>query len=227
MPYFPQYYVPIADVRTELLTPTGDTVSHSPSHGDTVAFTVTARRAHVRWTKRGGPATRRSRQLRDHVRFNFRGVRCSDGSRRTRRSRSIHAIPGTRIDVLEQLAARAGDRARRDSWPTRTQPAAPLRDRAADYPVLPPEGRCPDGAARAPARPSLRLPVQGAASRVLVSCTPSGPRPRVEHDIGVVLPAPRCPESQKVAGPRLALQRAGSTWSSTANGSERPHTKFS
>ena len=40
-PYYPAYYFPAADVRTELLTPEGGIV-HSPSRGDGHTFTVTA-----------------------------------------------------------------------------------------------------------------------------------------------------------------------------------------
>jgi uncharacterized protein (DUF427 family) len=40
-PYYPAYYLPEADVRSELLTPDGGVV-HSPSRGDAQAFTVRA-----------------------------------------------------------------------------------------------------------------------------------------------------------------------------------------
>jgi len=40
-PYYPTYYFPTADVRTELLAPDGR-VAHSPSRGDGQLFTVTA-----------------------------------------------------------------------------------------------------------------------------------------------------------------------------------------
>jgi uncharacterized protein (DUF427 family) len=40
-PYYPTYYFPIADVRTELLEADGD-VAHSPSRGDGRTFTVRA-----------------------------------------------------------------------------------------------------------------------------------------------------------------------------------------
>ena len=39
-PYYPTYYFPAADVRTELLSPDGG-VAHSPSRGDGHTFTVT------------------------------------------------------------------------------------------------------------------------------------------------------------------------------------------
>jgi uncharacterized protein (DUF427 family) len=40
-PYYPAYYIPEADVRTELLVPDGS-VAHSPSRGDGTLFTVRA-----------------------------------------------------------------------------------------------------------------------------------------------------------------------------------------
>jgi uncharacterized protein (DUF427 family) len=39
IPYYPAYYLPVADVRTDLLTPTGRT-EHSPSRGEAEYFTV-------------------------------------------------------------------------------------------------------------------------------------------------------------------------------------------
>jgi uncharacterized protein (DUF427 family) len=39
IPYFPAYYFPVEDVRTDLLTPSGNT-SHSPSRGDGRLYTV-------------------------------------------------------------------------------------------------------------------------------------------------------------------------------------------
>src|SRR5262245_11511271 len=41
IPYYPAYYFPLSDVRTELLEPDGCTV-HSPSRGDAHMFTVRA-----------------------------------------------------------------------------------------------------------------------------------------------------------------------------------------
>lgn len=41
VPYYPAYYFPADDVRTELLTPDGD-IKHSPSRGDAQKFTVKA-----------------------------------------------------------------------------------------------------------------------------------------------------------------------------------------
>jgi uncharacterized protein (DUF427 family) len=41
VPYYPAYYFPVEDVRTDLLVPTA-TVIHSPSRGDAQHFTITA-----------------------------------------------------------------------------------------------------------------------------------------------------------------------------------------
>jgi uncharacterized protein (DUF427 family) len=41
VPYYPAYYFPVADVRTDLLVPTA-TVTHSPSRGDAQHFTIKA-----------------------------------------------------------------------------------------------------------------------------------------------------------------------------------------
>ena len=41
VPYYPAYYFPVADVRTDLLIPT-TTVSHSPSRGDAQHSTIKA-----------------------------------------------------------------------------------------------------------------------------------------------------------------------------------------
>jgi uncharacterized protein (DUF427 family) len=41
VPHYPAYYLPVEDVRMELLKPTGHS-EHSPSRGDTRHFTVTA-----------------------------------------------------------------------------------------------------------------------------------------------------------------------------------------
>ena len=41
IPYYPAYYFPVQDVRTDLLVPTA-TVTHSPSRGDAQHFTIKA-----------------------------------------------------------------------------------------------------------------------------------------------------------------------------------------
>ena len=68
-PYYPTYYFPIDDVRTDLLVPDPG-VSHSPSRGDGTLYTVTAGArtvpgAAVRYEQSPIP------QLRDLVRFDW------------------------------------------------------------------------------------------------------------------------------------------------------------
>jgi uncharacterized protein (DUF427 family) len=68
-PFYPSYYFPAADVRTDLLDPTS-TVTHSPSRGDAVHFTVRvdgAERVDAAWQYRASPIE----ELRDHIRFDW------------------------------------------------------------------------------------------------------------------------------------------------------------
>jgi uncharacterized protein (DUF427 family) len=72
VPYYPAYYLPRADVRTELLEADGD-VEHSPSRGDGRTFTVraggkTARRA--AWQFADSPIE----ELRDLIRFDWHAM---------------------------------------------------------------------------------------------------------------------------------------------------------
>ena len=68
-PSYPAYYVPVADVRTDLLVPTA-TVTHSPSRGDACNFTVRVggdERVDAAWQYRESPIE----ELRDHIRFDW------------------------------------------------------------------------------------------------------------------------------------------------------------
>src|SRR5262245_13814542 len=69
IPYYPVYYFPLEDVRTELLEPDGRTV-HSPSRGDARTFTIRAGGKAV-----PGAALRYEEspieQLRDLIRFDW------------------------------------------------------------------------------------------------------------------------------------------------------------
>jgi uncharacterized protein (DUF427 family) len=68
-PFYPAYYVPAADVRTDLLVPSG-TVTHSPSRGDGVNFTLCVdgdERVDAAWQFRDSPIE----ELRDHIRFDW------------------------------------------------------------------------------------------------------------------------------------------------------------
>lgn len=69
VPYYPAYYFPATDVRTDLLT-ADDGVEHSPSRGDGRRFTV-----RVGAKEAAGAALRYAdspiEELRDHVRFDW------------------------------------------------------------------------------------------------------------------------------------------------------------
>ena len=68
-PSYPAYYIPEADVRTDLLEPS-QTVTHSPSRGDAVSFTVRVgddERVDAAWQYRDSPIE----ELRDHIRFDW------------------------------------------------------------------------------------------------------------------------------------------------------------
>lgn len=69
VPYYPAYYFPVADVRTDLLEPDG-AVAHSPSRGDGQTYTITAggkqaRAAALRYTDSPIP------ELRDLIRLEW------------------------------------------------------------------------------------------------------------------------------------------------------------
>jgi uncharacterized protein (DUF427 family) len=96
VPFYPTYYFPVADVRTELLEPE-DGVSHSPSRGDGRSFTISAgaRRA-------PGGALRYEdspiEQLRELVRLEWNAI---DAWFEEDEEVFTHARdPGTRIDIL-------------------------------------------------------------------------------------------------------------------------------
>ena len=88
-PYYPTYYFPAADVRTELLTEDGG-VAHSPSRGDGRVFTVRAG-GH----EREGAAQRFDEspfeELRDTIRLDWNAIDAC--SRKTSRCSPIHAAP--------------------------------------------------------------------------------------------------------------------------------------
>jgi len=71
-PAYPAYYIPIADVRTELLAPTA-TTTHSPSRGDAQHFTVKANgeeRVDAAWQYPQSPIE----ELRDCIRFDWNAM---------------------------------------------------------------------------------------------------------------------------------------------------------
>ncbi len=95
-PYYPTYYLPLADIRTDLLEPT-DTVTHSPSRGDAVHFTVRVgdeARVDAVWQYRESPIE----ELRDHVRLDWDAM---DAWFEEDVEVFVHArSPYTRIDIL-------------------------------------------------------------------------------------------------------------------------------
>lgn len=95
-PHYPSYYLPVADVRTDLLEPTG-TVTHSPSRGDAAHFTVRVgeqERVDAAWQYRDSPIE----ELRDHVRFDWDAM---DSWFEEDEEVFVHArSPYTRIDIL-------------------------------------------------------------------------------------------------------------------------------
>jgi uncharacterized protein (DUF427 family) len=68
-PFYPAYYLPVADVRMDLLRASA-TVTHSPSRGDAVHFTVQIdddERVDSAWQYPASPIE----ELREHVRFDW------------------------------------------------------------------------------------------------------------------------------------------------------------
>jgi uncharacterized protein (DUF427 family) len=97
VPYYPAYYFPVPDVRTDLLVETG-TVSHSPSRGDARHFTVK-----VGGTERVDAAWRyvdsAIEELRGALRFDWEAM---DGWFEEDVEVYVHPRdPYTRVDILE------------------------------------------------------------------------------------------------------------------------------
>jgi uncharacterized protein (DUF427 family) len=96
VPFYPSYYLPVADVRADLLDQTS-TVTHSPSRGDAVHFTVRVdgeERADAAWQYRESPIE----ELRDHIRFEWNAM---DAWFEEDEEVFTHArSPYTRIDIL-------------------------------------------------------------------------------------------------------------------------------
>ena len=95
-PYYPTYYFPAADVRTELLTPDGG-VAHSPSRGDARIYSVSAG-----GQEREGAALHYSQspfdELRDTIRLEWDAM---DGWFEEDEEVFTHARdPYTRVDIL-------------------------------------------------------------------------------------------------------------------------------
>lgn len=95
-PHYPAYYIPVADVRDDVLVPTS-TVTHSPSRGDAQHFTVKVgddERADAAWRYTDSPID----VLRDHVRFDWDAM---DAWFEEDEEVFTHArSPYTRVDIL-------------------------------------------------------------------------------------------------------------------------------
>jgi uncharacterized protein (DUF427 family) len=97
VPYYPAYYLPDADVRTDLLVPS-PTTTHSPSRGDAQHFTVKAggkEAVDAAWRYADSPIT----ELRDLIRFDWQAM---DSWFEEDEEVYTHARdPHTRVDILE------------------------------------------------------------------------------------------------------------------------------
>jgi uncharacterized protein (DUF427 family) len=95
-PHYPAYYIPVADVRTDLLVPTG-TASHSGTRGDATHFTIktgTEERVDAAWRYEQSPVE----ALRDAVRFDWAAM---DAWFEEDEEVFTHVrSPYTRIDIL-------------------------------------------------------------------------------------------------------------------------------
>jgi uncharacterized protein (DUF427 family) len=95
-PFYPSYYLPLADVRAEALEQT-ETVTHSPSRGDAVHFTVRIgehERTDAAWQYRDSPVE----ELRDHIRFDWDAM---DAWFEEDEEVFVHArSPYVRVDIL-------------------------------------------------------------------------------------------------------------------------------
>ena len=95
-PYYPTYYFPAADVRTELLAPDGGT-AHSPSRGDARVYSIQAG-----GRRRAGAALRYEQspfeELRDTIRLDWNAI---DAWFEEDEEVFTHARdPYTRVDIL-------------------------------------------------------------------------------------------------------------------------------
>ena len=140
-PYYPAYYFPAADVRTELLTPDGG-VTHSPSRGDADVYTV-----HAGGQERPGAALRYEHspfdELRDTVRLDWDAM---DAWFEEDEEVFAHARDPTRASTSSPARDTSASSSTASRSPSRPSPA-PLRDRPPP-PLLPAEDRRAHGPAR-------------------------------------------------------------------------------
>ncbi|MEP6625930.1 MAG: DUF427 domain-containing protein, partial [Acidimicrobiia bacterium] len=97
VPYYPQYYFPREDVRTDRLVPTEST-DHSPSRGDARFFTVTSSRGDAvdgAWQYPASPIE----ELRDLIRFDWSAM--DSWFEEDEEVFGHPRNPATRVEVLE------------------------------------------------------------------------------------------------------------------------------
>ena len=96
VPYYPQYYIPITDVRMDRLT-ASETVTHSPSRGDAHHFNVTAGQHSVvdgSWQYPTSPLE----ELHELIRFDFDAFEWFEEDEPI----MVHPRnPTTRVDILD------------------------------------------------------------------------------------------------------------------------------
>ena len=96
VPYYPQYYIPTADIRMEFLAPS-ETLTHSPSRGDAHHFHVAAGRHSATdgaWQYRESPIE----DLRELIRFDFEAFEWFEEDEPI----MVHPRnPATRVDILD------------------------------------------------------------------------------------------------------------------------------
>ena len=156
VPYYPAYYFPARDVRTELLVPTGHT-THSPSRGHARHFTVKAgaeAAVDAAWQYPDSPVS----ELRDLIRFEWEAM--GGWFEEDEEVYTHPRDPYTRVDISRaRVMCKWRSTASRSPTPTMptscSRPACPA--------LVPPEGRYPHGSARRNAD-GVALPVQGAGA---------------------------------------------------------------
>ena len=153
VPYYPTYYVPLEDVRAELV-PNGE-VNHSPSRGDGISYDVSVGEATVKGAAQRFPDSPIV-ELRNAVRLDFAAM---DEWFEEDEPIYVHPRdPYKRGRHTGQLAPR-GHRGRRPGR-RRLPPTAHLVRDGAAAPVLPAPDRCPDGPPAPVADPDP-VPLQG------------------------------------------------------------------
>lgn len=187
-PYYPAYYIPVSDVHSELLTPTGRT-RHSASRGDAALYDIAVPGGRTAvdgaWRYADSPVE----ELRDLVRFDWEAM---DSWFEEDEEVFVHPrSPYTRVDILgssrEVRVELDGVELARSSQP-----------RVLFETGLPPRYYLPKTDVRLdllePSETVTRCPYKGAADH-LSARTAGG----VVQDVAWTYPAP-LPESSRIAG---------------------------